>query len=85
MVQPIPRVRLAVQPRGLDENLLVGWIEIDVPNRCGFARLGVGNLDAGKERGNDEVDALAGDGEDAEHTEEDKCACPCQISLVVDL
>lgn len=67
VLQPILRVRLAVQRRLLDIDVLVARVEVDVTYRCGLAGLLVLDGHRWEERRSDEVDILAGVGEDAQH------------------
>jgi len=69
MTQPILRIRLPIQCRTLNIHILILFIEVLVYNRSFFAGELVGDGDGLKERGCDEVDVLAGVGEDAHHGE----------------
>ena len=74
MIDPIPRVRFPIQCCILNVDVLISSIEVDVFDRCGFARLPALDVDAFEVGGNDEVDVLAGVGEEAEHGEGDEGA-----------
>ncbi len=74
MIDPIFGVVFPVQCCALDADVFVGGIKIDGADGGGFAALVVGDADGREEGGREEVDVLAGVGEDAEHGEGDEGA-----------
>jgi hypothetical protein len=67
MVDPILGVRLTIECRLLDVDILVIGIKIDVADRCGLASLRIGQGDRGKEGRRNEVHILTRVREDAHH------------------
>lgn len=65
MLDPILSVRLSIQLRALDVDVLVVGVEVDVANRGFFAGELVGEGNFFEEGRDDEVDVLAGVGKDA--------------------
>lgn len=68
MTNPIPRIRFPVEHCALDADVLVRRIEIDISDRGRLIGLRIGDLHRFEEGRIDEVDALAGIGEEAHHT-----------------
>lgn len=74
MVDPILRVRLAVQSSLLNEDILIGGIEVDIANSCSLSRDGAFDADTFKVRWNNKVNILTGVGEQAHHGKCDEAA-----------
>lgn len=74
MIDPILRVNFSIQRRALDVDILVRRIKVFVADGGGFAGLPVLDADFGEEGWGDEVDVLAGVGEETDHCEGDEGA-----------
>ena len=74
MIDPILRVRRAVEGRVLDIDVRVRRVEIRIGDGCRLARDVAGDGDAGEIGWNDQVDVLARVGEEAHHGEGDEGA-----------
>ena len=70
MRDPVPCVRLTVQSRALDIDVLVLRVEVDVSDRGRFVGLLVLDADLLEEGRGDEVDILAWIGEEPEQAED---------------
>lgn len=58
MIQPILCIFQAIQPGRLNVDVLVSWIEVDVPDRCNIACLLVRDVDGLEEGWRDEAISL---------------------------
>lgn len=67
MVDPILSIRLSIQCRRLDVDVLVRSIEVHIPNRCGLVGQGMGDGHAFEVRRGNEVDVLARVREQSHH------------------
>jgi len=69
MIDPILRINFSIQRRALDIDILVRRIKVFVADGGGFACLPVFDADFGEEGWGNEVDVLAGVGEETDHCE----------------
>lgn len=69
MLEPVPRIRLPIQRRGLDVNVLELRVVVDVSDGRRVARLAVLDGHGLEEGRRDEVHVLAGIGENTHHGE----------------
>lgn len=63
MIDPVLSVRLTVQSSFLNEDILIGGVEVDVANGCSLSCDGALDADTLEVRWNYKIDILAGVGE----------------------
>ena len=72
MIDPIPRIRYPIQRRRLNINILIRRIEIHVSDCGSLVSGGTRDGHTFEVWGDDEVDVLAGVGEETDHGESDE-------------
>lgn len=84
MRQPRLRIRLTIQFRTLDVNVLVACVEADVANRGGVAIQRIRDAHFWEEGRNDEIHVLAAHGEEAHHRQRGEAAHCARVVVAGD-